>query len=135
MHFLQQTYMRSYYAGLRHAFIGEDALHTKYIFLVMKLGHVNLTDLMKSKDLTLARVKALLYNILCAVNYMHSANIIHRDLKPRNILVGRSGHVMLCDFGMARTIPESVRGRNNGQTSKVRKTALAKTRKSRTPNV
>ena len=27
------------------------------------------------------------YNILCALNFMHSANIMHRDIKPENILL------------------------------------------------
>lgn len=29
----------------------------------------------------------ILYNMLCAINYMHSAGIIHRDLKPSNFLI------------------------------------------------
>ena len=29
----------------------------------------------------------LLYNSLCALNFLHTANILHRDLKPSNMLV------------------------------------------------
>ena len=117
--------MRSYYAGLRDSFLGEDSRKTKYVFLVMKLGYMTISDVIDRVELSLDKVKALLYNILCAVHFLHSANIVHRDLKPSNILVEKSGHIMLCDFGMARTIPESVRGASNGQTSKVRKNALS----------
>ena len=34
-----------------------------------------------------AHILTLLYNSLCALNFIHSANILHRDLKPSNILV------------------------------------------------
>ncbi len=39
-----------------------------------------------------------------ALYYAHSQNIIHRDVKPANILVADSGHLMLSDFGIAKTI-------------------------------
>ena len=37
---------------------------------------------------------------------MHSAGIIHRDIKPGNILINHSSNVKICDFGMARLMPE-----------------------------
>lgn len=46
----------------------------------------------------------ILYNILCSVNFLHSANIIHRDIKPANILINSECEVKICDFGMARTL-------------------------------
>jgi mitogen-activated protein kinase 1/3 len=44
------------------------------------------------------------YNLLCAVKYLHSANVLHRDLKPANILVNEDCSVKICDFGLARSI-------------------------------
>ena len=29
----------------------------------------------------------VLYNILCALKFLHTANVMHRDLKPANILI------------------------------------------------
>ena len=46
----------------------------------------------------------LTYNILCAMQFIHSANIMHRDLKPSNLMVDEHCSVIACDFGMARSI-------------------------------
>ena len=51
-------------------------------------------------------IVTMLYNQLCALNFLHSANIIHRDLKPANFLINSNCHVKLCDFGLARAQPE-----------------------------
>jgi serine/threonine protein kinase len=50
-------------------------------------------------------LRIIAYNILCAINYIHSANILHRDLKPANILVNEDCAVRICDFGLARPDP------------------------------
>jgi len=47
-----------------------------------------------------------MYNLLCAMNFIHSANIIHRDIKPANILIDSSCAVKICDFGLARVMPK-----------------------------
>lgn len=46
----------------------------------------------------------MVYNLLCAVKYLHTANVLHRDLKPANILVNEDCSVKICDFGLARSI-------------------------------
>ena len=50
-------------------------------------------------------VTTILYNILCALNLIHSANIIHRDIKPANILIDGECGVKICDFGLSRCLP------------------------------
>jgi mitogen-activated protein kinase 1/3 len=48
------------------------------------------------------------YQILCGLQYMHSANVFHRDLKPSNILVNSSCKIKIADFGLARGLHEGV---------------------------
>ena len=56
---------------------------------------------MVEKDL-----KMILYKLLLALNFIHSANIIHRDIKPANFLIDDESNIMLCDFGMSRAVPK-----------------------------
>lgn len=58
-------------------------------------GPIELSDL---------HVQSMVYQILCGVKYIHSANVIHRDLKPGNILINSQGQLKICDFGLARGI-------------------------------
>lgn len=57
---------------------------------------------------------------------MHSCSIVHRDIKPQNILVNSDCQVRVCDFGLARSLPESVLGKHNGQSQRVRHSVLTK---------
>ena len=42
--------------------------------------------------------------LACAVDHLHRSGSIHRDIKTDNILVSRSGHVRLSDFGSSKRI-------------------------------
>jgi serine/threonine protein kinase len=37
-----------------------------------------------------------------AVKYLHSLSIVHGDIKAANVLIGRDGRALLCDFGLTR---------------------------------
>ena len=61
-----------------------------HLFLIMELGDLDMKKLfetMPHTKLSEDHVITVLYNMLCALNFIHSANICHRDLKPANILI------------------------------------------------
>lgn len=74
--------------------------------MVMKLCQTSLVNSFESKDLTLKKLKKILYQLLCCLKFLHKSNIVHRDVKPSNILFYDEG-VVLCDFGLSRTLPLS----------------------------
>jgi len=48
----------------------------------------------------------IMYNILCALNFLHTSNIVHRDIKPSNILIKEDCEIKICDFGISRSLPK-----------------------------
>lgn len=76
------------------------------IFFIMDYESNDLKKLLQNDEVKFDQEHALiiLYNILCGLNFLHSANIIHRDIKPGNILINSNCQIKICDFGMARTM-------------------------------
>jgi tRNA A-37 threonylcarbamoyl transferase component Bud32/Flp pilus assembly protein TadD len=44
-----------------------------------------------------------LRQVAAALDYAHARGVLHRDIKPANIMVNREGHLLLADFGIARS--------------------------------
>jgi serine/threonine protein kinase len=56
----------------------------------------------KTSAFPLERIAAILLPICSALNYAHNEGMIHCDVKPANIMIERTGKVLLADFGIAR---------------------------------
>src|SRR5512142_3090658 len=50
------------------------------------------------------RALSIARQLCAALEAAHSEGVVHRDLKPQNILVGKSDHVYVADFGLAKSL-------------------------------
>lgn len=82
-----------------------------YLFIVMDNAASDLKKVLSSASqiqFDEHHVLCILYNTLCSLNYLHTANVMHRDIKPANILIEPDCQIRLCDFGLSRPVPDSV---------------------------
>ena len=78
------------------------------VYVVLGLSESDLKKVSKSAIfLETKHIATVVYNLLCGLKYLHSANIVHRDLKPGNILIMQQGEVLLTDFGIAKPLKSS----------------------------
>jgi sugar lactone lactonase YvrE len=56
------------------------------------------------RQLPLHEVVPVLTDLASALDYIHAIGLVHRDIKGANIMVEKSGRVVLMDFGIARAL-------------------------------
>lgn len=70
----------------------------------MDYAESDLKKIIKSSiNLEMLHIQTIVYNLLCAIKYLHESNVLHRDLKPANVLLNEDCTVKLCDYGLARS--------------------------------
>jgi serine/threonine protein kinase len=77
-----------------------------YLYLVMEyLPGGDLMSLLMKKDI-LSEDEARFYTaeMVLAIESVHKLSCIHRDIKPDNVLIDKSGHIKLSDFGLSKKI-------------------------------
>jgi serine/threonine protein kinase len=90
---------------MRHWFISYPSTCCVLICIALfaELMECDLAAIIRSgQPLTDAHFQSFIYQILCGLKYIHSANVLHRDLKPGNLLVNADCELKICDFGLAR---------------------------------
>ena len=73
---------------------------TGRLALVFELMDMNMYELMKNSHsyLSETRIKSYIFQLLKAIEHMHSRGIFHRDIKPENVLIS-GDQLKLADFG------------------------------------
>ena len=67
----------------------------------------DLTSLIKEKGrLSFEECADVIFQVCTALDAAHSEGVVHRDLKPQNIMMEKTGRVIVMDFGIARTMEQ-----------------------------
>lgn len=75
-----------------------------YLYMALELvnGGELFTLLRSYRTFKLPMARFYIAEMVSAIYYLHEMLIVYRDVKPENIMIHRSGHLKLTDFGFAK---------------------------------
>jgi len=65
------------------------------------LEYVNGKTLDTAPNLTLPLLVQIFVRVAAGLTHMHKKGVLHADLKPNNIMLSKTGHVKVIDYGLA----------------------------------
>lgn len=85
--------------------VHDTGVHEGRHYIVLeRLPGQSLADVLaRSGPLPADHVRAILRDVLSALQAAHSSGVLHRDIKPANILFTPFGGVKIADFGVAKS--------------------------------
>ena len=75
-------------------------------WVIMECMDYSLNDALRLVELNESDVFSITAQVACGLEHIHSRGVVHCDIKCGNVLLSRTGHVKICDFGCARLLPE-----------------------------
>ncbi len=71
-----------------------------YLYMIMEyMAGGDLVNLMSNYDIPEKWAKFYCAELVLAIESIHNMGYVHRDIKPDNMLIDKSGHLKLADFG------------------------------------
>jgi serine/threonine-protein kinase len=91
----------------------EEPGKTLIYIALPKIEGESLADVLARGLLDVGTALDVMKGILSALASAHAQGVIHRDLKPANVLLQKSKHVIVVDFGMSKIVTGAGMGTTN----------------------